>query len=67
MKKKMPKTTKMMRASKVPGHLNPADALTKFIEKEPTARIRHMMYLMGHHQDALALWEQQAGKEKAKP
>jgi hypothetical protein len=56
-----------MRASKVPGHLNPADALTKFIEKEPTARIRHMMYLMGHHQDALALWEQQAGKEKAKP
>jgi hypothetical protein len=52
---------------KVPGHLNPADALTKFIEKEPTARIRHMMFLMGHYQEALALWEARAGKEKAKP
>jgi hypothetical protein len=50
---------------KVPGHLNPADALTKYIEKEPTARVRHMMFLMGHHQDALALWEARAGKEKA--
>jgi hypothetical protein len=52
---------------KVPGHLNPADALTKFIEKEPTARVRHMMYLMGHYQEALALWEARAGKEKKAP
>jgi hypothetical protein len=50
---------------KVMGHLNPADPLTKFIEKEPGARLRHMLYLMGHHADALALWQAQSAGKKA--
>jgi hypothetical protein len=50
---------------KVAGHLNPTDALTKVIEKEPSARLRHLMYLMGHYQEAMELWETQSGKKSA--